>query len=369
MKDFASPNKIEDETSVTRRSFLLSLASGVCGAVLGGCGGAQRRESNARQLNIYSWADYIHPKTIPEFQRRYGIEVVYDTFSSNESLLAKMQAGATQYDVIVPTSYMVTQLRKLSLLAEIDHARLPLLGNVMERFQNPAFDPGLRYCVPYTWGTTGIGFDANAFASENDWPTDWNIFWNEKLRGRITLLDDARESIGMALKRRGYSYNTHKGPDIVNAAGDLKSEKPLVMCYTSDQVIVQLAAGDSALALAFSGDVYQAAAANRSIRYVIPRSGASLWLDNLCLPRTTPHVDNAYKWLNFLLEPEIAAANAAHTRYATPNRAALKFISKELLGDSNLYPSEQLLSRCEELGDIGSLVFLYDRLWTELKCS
>jgi spermidine/putrescine transport system substrate-binding protein len=185
----------------------------------------------------------------------------------------------------------------------------------------------------------------------------------------MTLLDDPREALGMALKRKGHSYNTRNTKEIEAAANDLKEQKPLTMCYTSDQTIIQLAAGDSFLAQAYSGDVYQAARSNKSVRYIIPHSGASLWVDNMCMPSTAPHVDNAYKWLNFMLEPKIAAANAKFTRYATPNQAAFDLVGDDLRSDTNLYPSEQLLSRCDELGDVGQLVFLYDRLWTELKCT
>ena len=185
----------------------------------------------------------------------------------------------------------------------------------------------------------------------------------------MTLLDDSRETIGMSLKRQGHSYNTKNTSQVETAVGALKQQKPLTMCYTSDQVIVQLAAGDSWLALGYSGDVYQAARENKAIRFAIPASGTSLWLDNMCIPKTAPHTDNAYKWLNFMLEPEVAAATASYTRYATPNAAALQLISEAMRNDRNLYPPESLLSRCEELADIGSMVFLYDRMWTELKCS
>ena len=289
---------IFDQATISRRSFIGLAAGTAFGVAVSGCRGNSTVSANQNQLNIYSWADYIHPNVVPEFERRYNVKVIYDTFSSNEALLARMQAGATAYDIIVPTSYMVSQLKKLKLVAELDHSRLPLLKNLMPRFQDPAFDPKLKYSVPYTWGTTGIGFNAKAFGGESQWPRDWDSFWDAKLRDRITLLDDSRESIGMAIKRHGHSYNTQDASFIESAAQDLKLQKPLVMCYTSDQVIVQLAAGDSALALAYSGDVYQASKDSADVKYVIPASGASLWLDNLCVPRTAPHPDIAYKWLN-----------------------------------------------------------------------
>jgi spermidine/putrescine transport system substrate-binding protein len=353
---------------ISRRQFIgLSLAA-ACSMASGGCTSNNRSTGNARQLNIYSWADYLDPRTVPEFEKRYGIKVVYDTFSSNEALLAKMQAGATSYDIIVPTSYMVIELKKLDLLGKVDHSRLPGLRNIMSRFLDPAFDPHLEYSVPYTWGTTGIGYNSAAARAHQVIPGDWDIFWNDRLKGRMTLLDDARETIGMAIKRRGGGYNTSDEQAITSAVADLKVQKPLTMCYTSDQVIVQLAAGDSWLSLGYSGDVYQAARDNSDVRYVIPGSGTSLWLDNMCIPKAAPHADNAYKWLNFMLEPNVAAATANYTRYATPNAVAFKQLSDEMRSDKNLYPTESLLDKCDQIGDIGPLIFLYDKMWTELKC-
>ncbi len=351
-----------------RRRFLTLSLGAAFGTTLSSCARRNGVGTKSNQLNIYSWADYLHPSTIPEFERRYGIRVVYDTFASNESLLAKLQAGATEYDIIVPTSYMIKQLRKLNKLSVLDHSRLSNLKNIMERFRDPKFDQRLEHCIPYTWGTTGIGINSRAIAKA-DWPTDTNIFWDNKYAHRITLLDDARETIGMSMKRRGDSFNSTDECQIAAGVADLVVQKPLTMCYTSDQVIVQLSSGDSWVALVYSGDAYQAQRENQDVKYIIPENGTSIWLDNLCVPVGAPHVDNAYKWINFMLEPEIAAATASYTRYATPNEVAFRLLPAEVRNDRNLYPSSKVMDKCEELGDIGRGIFVYDHLWTELKCS
>lgn len=348
-------------------------AAATASGLLAGCMPAAKEIGHSqrhgeKQVNVYSWADYINPEVIPQFEKRYGIKVVYDTFASNESLLAKLQTGASDYDVIVPTSYVIHHLSRMNLIRKLDHERLPNFKNISKRFINPPFDPQCQHTVPYTWGTTGIGFNTKAFES-GKLPDSTDIFWDKKLQGRMTLLDDARETIGMALKRRGCSYNTSDVREIRQAYEDLKIQKPLTMSYTSDQVIVQLASGDSLLSLVYSGDAYQAVRDNKDIRYVIPSKGTSLWTDNLSISAAAPHVDNAYLWINFLLEPEIAAANSNYTRYSTPNEKALPMIDAELLADKNLYPSDIVLDRCDQIGDVGQLLFLYDRLWTELKCS
>lgn len=356
--------------NIGRREFLIGAAATATG-LLSSCAWKSSKSgysSDEKQVNVYSWADYIDPNVIPEFEKRYGIKVVYDTFASNEALLAKLQTGASDYDVIVPTSYLIHHLSKLNLISALDHSRLTNFVNVSTRFKNPPFDPHCKHTVPYTWGTTGIGFNQKTF-DRGKIPDSTDIFWDKKLAGRMTLLDDARETIGMALKRRGYSYNTVDEGEIRLAFDDLKIQKPLTMSYTSDQVIVQLASGDSLLSLVFSGDAYQAARDNKDVRYVIPAKGTSLWTDNLCIPKSAPHLDNAYLWLNFMLEPEIAAANANYTRYSTPNEKALPKIEPELLADKNLYPDDRVLDRCDQIGDVGQILYLYDRLWTELKCS
>lgn len=352
--------------------------------LLSGCGRLGRGSKDPNRLNLYCWADYMAPETIPNFEKMYGVKVVYDTFASNEALLAKLQAGASNYDIIVPSGYMVKLLIKLGILDEIDPARLQGLSNIMDRFRSPSYDPELKHSVPYTWGTTGIGYNTAAFGSlpmrENRWeveynlglgaiPADWSVLWDSRFAGRITLLEDARETIGMALKRFGGSYNTTEEHKIGEAVWYLKQQKPLTMCYTSDQVIVQLAAGDSWLAHGYSGDVLQAAAQNKDVKYILPIGGASIWTDNFCIPKNAPHKDNAYRWINYMLDPKVAAMTANFTKYATPNFMALDMVTPELRSDKNIYPTPDVLERSEEIADVGPALFTYDRMWTELKCS
>lgn len=353
---------------VSRREFLRLLGGTVLGASsLAACNEEKISTTNLNQVNIYSWPDYLDPSSIPEFQNRFGIKVVYDTVSSNEALLAKFAAGASEYDVVVATSYGVKKLIELGVLQPLNKERLPNFKNIMPRFLHTSFDPGCKYSAPYTFGTTGIAFNVNAFAGRA-LPTDWDVFWDKRLKGRITLLEDARETIGAALKHRGYSFNSRVKEEIDNAIRDLKQQKPLTMCYTSDQVIIYLASGDALVSLSYSGDANQARRTNPEVRYVIPASGTSMWLDNMCIPKNSPHPENAHKWINYMLEAQVAAAVANYTYYATPNAAALPLIKPELAHDKWLYPPEAILDRCEEIADIGQSIFYYDRMWTELKC-
>lgn len=354
---------------ISRREFVKLAAGTVCGANLFGCSPSSNSQSDANQLNIFSWADYLAPDTIINFEKRFGIKVVYDTFASNEALLARMQAGSVDYDIVVPTNYSVTKLLRLKLLQQIDKSQIPNVKNLMARFTDFNYDPGLHYCVPYTFGTTGLAYNKVAFKKRGLIPPDnWDAFWDVGVKQRMTLLEDARETIGLALKRRGWSYNSVDTKQIELARKDLQTQKPLTMCYTSDQVIVYLASGDSLLSLAFSGDAHQAMRENPDVDYIIPADGASMWLDNMCVPVGAPHRENAYKWINYILEPEVSAAISNATYYPMPNQAALKYVDPKLVADKSLFPTEELMSRCEAINDIGDGIYLYDRAWTELKC-
>ena len=367
------PVSIIGRHSMNRRKFIKTAIAAVSGGLSTAACSLEktfrRNESVQKQLNIYSWPDYIQPEAIPEFERRYGIKVVYDTVASNEGLIAKFQAGASDYDIIVPSNYTVTKLRELDKLSPIDKDRLSNYKYLMERFKSRQFGPEGSYAIPYTFGTTGIAFNTKAPCYENGkYPSDWDVFWDKRIAGRMTLLEDQRETIGFALKRRGHSINCVDEKLIQEACNDLKEQKKLTMCYTSDQVITCLSTGDSWLSLAYSGDAQQASRSNPDVKYIIPQSGASMWVDNLCIPKNAPHPDAAYLWLNYMLEPKVAAALSDFCFYASPNEEARKFVNPELVADKSLYPPDDVLDHCEEIGDIGKGIFIYDRLWTELKC-
>ncbi len=355
---------------LSRRKFLEFSFATACGALSSSCADAEKKlSSSTKQLNIYSWPDYIHKDAIPEFEKRYGIKVVYDVVSSNEGLMAKFQAGASNYDIIVPSNYVVNKLKEQKLLRPIEKDRLRNFGNLMPRFANTAFDPGCQVSVPYTFGTTGIAYNTKAPCySDGKYPDDLDAFWDARMKGRITLLEDVRETLGMALIRRGFSLNSTDEKELRTAYDDLKEQKKLIMCYTSDQVIVSLASGDSWLSLAYSGDAQQAIRQNSDLRYVIPKTGASMWMDTLCIPKNAPHPEYAHLWIDYMLEPEVAAKMSEFTGYATPNAAASKLLPSDVLADEEIYPPEKVLERLQDVKDVGSAIFLYDRLWTELKC-
>lgn len=319
----------------------------------------------AAELNVYNWSAYIADNTIADFEKEFGVKVNYDNYASNEELLAKLQAGVQGYDVIFPSGYMVEIMIKEDLLAPFDMANIPNFENIMAKFKNPIFDPGNKYSIPYQWGTSGLGVNT-AKVQVDDYNT-WDLLWDETYKNRITVLDDPRAGIIPGLKKLGYSVNTID-PAELNAAKDLMiAQKPLTKAYTSDTYIDLLKSNDVWISYGYSGDVYQAAADNPDVKYFIPREGAEIWIDNMCIPGNAPHKYTAEVFINYILRPQVSADISNYTSYASPNEAARPLLKPELVNDPAIYPSDDVLQNCEFIKDVGEATQLYDRMWNELK--
>lgn len=318
----------------------------------------------AQVLNIYNWADYIGDDIIREFEREHGIRVIYNVFSNNEELHARLRAGASGYDLIFPSDYMVEVLIGEGLLQPISHDALPNLANVDEQFLDLSFDPGNRYSVPYLWGSTGIGVNTR-FVRE---PVEsWDVLWNTRYRGRIAMLNDPREVFGVALKRLGYSGNSRDLGALQEARDLLSAQKPLVLTYDSDNTKNLLVSGEVWLAHGYSGDVLMAADENPDIIYVVPKEGGLLWMDNMAIPKTARNVQAALKFIDFILRPEISARLTEEIQYPNPNHAAHEYMDEEILGNPAIYPPQEVMERMEWLEDLGEMAPVVDRLWTEVK--
>lgn len=318
----------------------------------------------AQVLNIYNWADYLDDTIIRDFQREHGIRVVYNVFSNNEELHARLRAGASGYDVIFPSDYMVEVLIEEGLLQSISHEALPNLAYVDEQFLNLSFDPENRYSVPYLWGSTGIGVNTR-FVKE---PVEsWDVLWDPAYRGRIAMLDDPREVFGVALRRLNYSANTRDLAALQAARDSLLAQKPLVLTYDSDNTKNLLASGEVWLAHGYSGDVLMAADENPDITYVVPKEGGIMWMDNMAIPKTARNVDAALKFINFILRPEISARLTETIQYPNPNWGAREYMDEEILQNPLIYPLQEVMERMEWIEDLGEMAPVVDRLWTEVK--
>lgn len=316
-------------------------------------------------LNLYIWSSYIAPETLQKFERRHGVQVNVDVYDTNEALLAKLQMGNLDYDVICPSNYTAEVLLRQQRLRPLDHTALPHLRNVDKRFLNLGYDPGNRHTVPYFWGVTGIAYDRKRVA-----PVDsWGALWDERYRGRILMLDDPRETIGAALKWKGHSMNA-TDPALLREAGALLlRQKPLVRSYDSSSFDDALLSRDVWIEQAWNGQIAKVIEQDPDIAFVVPKEGAPTYLDSLAIPVDAPHPELAHAFLDFTLEAEIAAEICSTMKYSSPNRAAMPLLPREILENPAIFPPQDVMRRLELLRDIGDAVPLYERLWTEVKTS
>jgi spermidine/putrescine-binding protein len=338
----------------------------VCLAAWAGCSPAPSDDQAAsrRVLHYFTWSDYVGPEIIREFEQREQARVVIDTFSSNEELLAKLQSGATGYDVAVPSDFMVGIMIQQGLLSELDPHQLPHASLLEPHLQALHFDPERRYSIPYLWGTVGIGYDSAVIATA---PDSWSILWDPHFKGRISMLNDQREVFGAVLRSMGQSMNSTDKQVIEAAKAQLLRQKPLVKIYTSDHYDQLLASGEVVLAHGWGGPIARAMAERPSIRYVVPKEGATLWADCLVVLRTAPQRDLAMRFIDFLMEPEIAARTSERLKFASASRGAREHVSEATRNNPAIYPPADQLERLEWMRDVGPAIRLYDRAWTELK--
>jgi len=321
----------------------------------------------ADTLYFLNWADFIPEELIQKFEAETGAKVVLDTFESPEAMLAKLKAGADQeFSLVVAPDYYVLQMARDDLIAPLDKGKLKNLSNLDPFFLDPPYDPGLQYSVPYLWGTTGIAYREDLVTGPVD--SYAVLFDPEAQVGPFLLLDEMRETIGAALKYLGYSVNT-TDPEALEKAKELllAAKRRSVGFAGGLEALNRILAGDAALSLAYSGDVLQARQEDKRLRYALAKEGGTLWTDAMVVLKRGPAQELAYRFIDFLLEPENAAALAEYTHYATPVAKAIPLLPEEMRNDPVVFPPEEVRSRLEYLKDLGPDIVLYDQIWTEVK--
>jgi spermidine/putrescine-binding protein len=355
-----------------RRTTALGLSVSAVGALLSACGGDrgdQARKNGTRvegdlgpmekELHIYNWSDYIAEDTVPNFEKEFGVKVTYDTYESNEEMVAKLQAGATGYDIIVPSGYIIPVLVATDLITPLNKKYLANWGNVSPIFQNLPSDPGSMHSVPWQWGTSGIAYRSDKVKAPLD---SWAVFHEERYHGKLTMMDDGREVLGAFLRYRGHSLNSTDRQQLARAKADAIEAKKHLKAYISAPVKAQLIAGDVWIAQLWNGDTTQAKLEQPDLAYAIPKEGGVIFGDSMCVPRTAPNKRAAHEWMNYILRPEVGAALSNATGYGTPNAAAAK-----LLDTPVPYPTEEELKRLEYQVDLGRDTAIWDQIWTEIK--
>lgn len=331
---------------------------------LSACG---KKDQAKEEIYVYNWGEYIDPSILKDFQKETGIKVNYDTYASNEDLYIKMTQSQDKYDVIVPSDYMIERLIKEDLIQEINFDNIPNFSGVEDILKNPSFDPENKYSVPYFWGTVGIVYNKSEVKDKVD---SWNILWNEKYKDQIIMYNSQRDTLGLALKRLGYSLNSTNEKELEEAKKSLIEQKPLVYAYLDDDgrdVVVQ---GDANLSVMYSGDALLMMAQNEDLDYVVPKEGSNIWYDSMVIPKNAQNVSGAEKFINYMLKPEVQAKNAEYcVGYTSPVKGVKDLLPDEIKNSKVAYPDIDLLPPLESFRDLGDFIKVYDRIWTEINAS
>ena len=319
-----------------------------------------------KELHLYTWADYVKPELVQRFEKEQGCRVVIDTFDSNESMYAKLKAGATGYDVITPSSYMARLMLKQGMLRDLDKALLPNIKNVDPDYLRIAVDREMRYSVPYMLTTTGIGY---LKGKVKNFQPSWAVFDRADLKGRMTMLNDMRETIGAALKFLGYSINTRSEAELAKARDVVIRWKRNLAKFENEQYKPGLGSGEFSVVHGYSGDIFQVQAENADIEFVVPKEGTSLSSDDLVVPKDAKQAALAHAFINFLHDPKVAAENSNFISYLCPNKPSYTFLDKELRENPAVFLPADLKAKCEVIEDLEGDNAKYTKVWDEIKAA
>lgn len=350
-----------------KKLIALGLCTCMTAALLSGCGSANKYPNG--KVYVYNWGEYIDPETLDMFEKETGIQVIYDEFDTNETMYPKVEAGASNYDVVCPSDYMIQKMIDNDLLQELNWDNIPnAKSNIGAQYyeQSEAFDPGNRYAVPYCWGTVGILYNKTMV----DEPvTSWSILWDEKYADSILMQDSVRDLFMVGLKSLGYSMNSTDEKELNEAKDLLIQQKPLVQAYVIDQVRDKMIGNEAALGVIYSGEAIFTQRENPDLEYVIPKEGTNVWIDSWVIPKNAENVENAEKFIDFMCRGDIALLNFDYITYSTPNTAAQALIEDDDIRNSKIaFPDLSQYDGLETFSYLGDDAdALYNDLWKEIK--
>jgi len=344
-------------------------------------GGAARAEEKV--VHFLNWANYIAPDTIERFEKRTGIDVVYDVFDSNAVLEAKLLTGSTGYDIVVPSASFLERQIKAGVFRKLDRSKLSNYGHLDETILSriALHDPENAYSIPYLWGTTGIGYDAKRIPKLlPDAPIgSWNLLFDPEVVAHfaacgVALLDSPTDVYFSAMKHLGRNPNSEDPDDLAAFEKLMLSIRPHIKYFQSSQYINDLASGEICLALGWSGDVFQArdrakeVGSGVEVDYFIPSEGTAIWFDQLAMPSDAPHPENAYLLLDYLMEPEVTAELTNFVKFASANTAALPLVDEKIRNDPSVYPPPDVMKTLDpDLVESNRFTRRLTRSWTRIK--
>lgn len=345
---------------MNRRDFLAASGAGLAGSVLPSCSTSEATPT----LTVFTWADYLSDNAADSFQEKHNCKLVIDTFDSNEAMLAKLEAGATGYDLLVPSSYAVKQLQAKDMLLPLDKSKIPNAAKIDKAYLSRALDPGMEVSVPYMMAPTCLAYLRSKVPNPEN---GWNMIARPDLKGRVTLLDDMREVLGAALKTLGHSFNS-TDPAQLDAAADVAiGWKKNIAKFENEQWKSGIASEEFHLVHGYAGELILVQEENGDVEVIIPKEGTGFSCDDLCIPKTAKNVDLAHAFIDHLSDAEVAAENMEWIGYRAPNEAAYRSLSEDFRGSPILFPPDELFAKCEPIAYLGDQLPLYTAAWDKVK--
>ncbi len=323
--------------------------------------------SGGNVVNVYNWGEYIDMSVLDDFEEATGIHVNYQTYDSNEALYGKLAGGATGYDVIIPSDYMIGQMIEEDMLEPLDFDQIPNFTDVDPALKNPAYDPTNAYSVPYMFGILGIIYNTTLVDENEDMET-WDVLWNEKYDNDILMFDNSRDAVGIALKKLGYSLNTTDKAQLNAALDELMAQKPLIQGYFMDKIFEKMEGANCAIGVYYYGDYLTMNENNPDLAFALPREGTNRYVDAMCVPKGCEHKDNAMAFINYMCSTEAGLKNCEETWYSTPLLSVRDALDPEVLEDPNAYPDETFVAvQCETYACLpAESRALYNDIWVRL---
>jgi spermidine/putrescine transport system substrate-binding protein len=344
-----------------RKLFALVLPAVLVFGLLSGCSTGTKAD---REVNVYNWGEYIDESIFEIFEEETGITVNYNYYESNEALYSMLKSGGVKCDVIIPSDYMISRLIEEGMLEKLNFENIPNYQDIAESYRNLEYDPQNEYSVPYMWGTVGIIYNTTMI----DKPvTGWDIVFDPDYAGQILMFKNSRDTIGIALKYLGYSFNTTDKEQIREAVDLLISQRPLVQAYVMDQIFDKLENGEAAVGPYYAGDFITMHEANPALSFVVPEEGSNIFVDAMCIPKGAEHKAEGEAFINFMCRTDIGLANCETTGYSTPLLSVLSEMDPEMAENPVMYPPADVLARCESYVNLPvDVLELYDSEWIRL---
>ena len=352
-----------------KKLFAMALVLSLTAGLLTGC--VYSRDSlggdtSSNVVNVYNWGEYIDESVLKDFEAATGIKVNYQMYDSNETMYSKIAGGGANYDVVIPSDYMVARLIEEELLAPLNFDNIPNFADIDPALKNPAYDPENRYSVPYMWGLMGVIYNTKMVDAED--LGSWDLLWNEKYAGDILMIDNSRDAIGIALKRLGCSYNTTDENQVRQAVDLLVDQWPIVQAYVMDDIFQKLEGANAYVGTYYYGDYLTMYENNPDLGFYIPEEGTNIYVDAMCILKDAPNKENAEAFINYMCSTQAGLKNCEAIWYSSPLLSVREELDPEIADDPYAYPDADIMAKCESYAGLPqNILDLYDSEWIRLK--